>query len=292
MKVTKISLLIFLFTLGIGCTIGFVTNYLKAKEQSESNKVTSEQITIEQKSEKIKINSDKEFGLKVFNVDRFWDELENKANKHLLELGEVSNGKDFKIKYGETWLGLYGNYEDTQLLPSEIRVSHKFELGMDWTVFSTKTKNEPLFLVKNLKGVKQGKVKTLFRGLTWDDYDKGRGDLTSLRNGFEKEYKLDGKAFVLRVEDGVDEKQEHIWALTLETDGNKQIIYYISYSGDEAEVGNLYWVGDLDSDGKPDFFMDFYNYEKGGYSSGIFLSSQAEKGKLVKLFEYFRLSAC
>ena len=292
MKVTKISVFIFLLALGIGCIFGFATNYLKKKNQSGSNSITSAQMTIEQVSERIKHTSKDRLEPKIFNIEGFWDELKNQYNKHLLELGEVSNGEDFKIKSGETWLGLYGKNENTRLLPTKIEVSYKYELDLDWIVFSTKTKNEPLFLVKNLKSVKQGKVKTLFRGLTWDDYDKGKGELTGLKNGFEQEYKLGEKVFVLRVEEGVDEKQEHIWALTLETDGIKQTIYYISYSGEEAEVGNLYWVGDLDSDGKLDLFMDFYNYEKGGYSSGLFLSSQAEKGKLVKLFEYFRLSAC
>ncbi len=292
MKVTKISVFIFLTALSIGYSISLLTNSLRTNNQSETNVVYLQPLTFEQVTERIDINSKDEFKPKVFKIEGFWDELKNKQNKHLLELGEVSNGEDFNVKSGETWLGLYGKNENNHLLPTKIKVSYTFGLDLDWTVFSTKTKHEPLFLVKNLKNVKKGKVETLFRGLTWDDYDKGKGNLTSLKNGFEQKYQLDGKTFVLRVEDGVDEKQEHIWALTLETEGNKQTIYYIDYSGEEAEVGNLYWVGDLDSDGKLDLYMDFYDYEKGGYSSGLFLSSQAEKGKLVKLFEYFRLSAC
>jgi hypothetical protein len=38
--------------------------------------------------------------------------------------------------------------------------------------------------------------------------------------------------------------------------------------------------------------MDFWNYEKGYYASGLFLSSEAENGKLVNLLDYFALSSC
>lgn len=77
--------------------------------------------------------------------------------------------------------------------------------------------------------------------------------------------------------------------LLLENDVESQII---DFSYDNRFVGNLYWVGDLDSDGKLDLFMNFWNYEKGYYSSGLFLSSEAKKGQLVKRFEFLAYGGC
>ena len=77
----------------------------------------------------------------------------------------------------------------------------------------------------------------------------------------------------------------------LETGNIKQIVHFVHFA-EGNYVGSLYWVGDLDRDGKLDLFMDFYGYEKGGYKSGLFLSSVAEKGNLVKKFEYFILGGC
>lgn len=291
MKVSKISVLIFLFALSIGCSIGFLTNLLKTKNQSEINLISPQQLPIEQLSERINNNSKDEFKPKVFEVEGFWDDsLKNQINKNLIELGEVSNGEEFKIKSGETWLGLYGDNKNTKLISTKIYVKKTNGSDLDWTEFSTKTKEKPIFLVKNLKSVKQGKVKTLFRGNSWRQFDKEDKPLTTLEIGFKKEFNLGGQQYILRTDEGFNEKNETIRVLILETENQSQVIYYSEGSG--GYLGHLYWVGDLDSDNKPDLFMDLGDDEKGSYTSGIFISSEAEEGKLVKLFEYFWLGGC
>lgn len=233
-----------------------------------------------------------EFKPKVFKVEGFWDGLENQHNKHILEIGEISNGEDLKVKSGETWLGFFGKNEKSYLLPTKIRVQRTDESDLSWKVISAKMNEKPLFLAKNLKSVKAGKVKTIFCGVNRQETAEGNNELTTLGKEFSRNFILGEKQYTLRVEEGISEKQEPILVLLLENGAESQIIHYIYYSGEGDHVGNLFWVGDLDSDGKLDLFMDFWGYEKGGYSSGLFLSSEAEKGKLVKLFEYFALSGC
>jgi hypothetical protein len=86
--------------------------------------------------------------------------------------------------------------------------------------------------------------------------------------------------------------KEKILALVLESGKSSQIIHFIYYHEFGDWVGSLLWVGDLDRDGKLDLYMDFYGYEKGGYGSGLFLSSEAEKGELVKQVADFSASGC
>lgn len=53
----------------------------------------------------------------------------------------------------------------------------------------------------------------------------------------------------------------------------------------------IYWAGDLDGDGKLDLYLDLANhYNVGQYR--LFLSSPAEKGKLVKEVANFRFVGC
>lgn len=225
---------------------------------------------------------------KVFRVEGI-EVPANEANKHFIEPGEVSNGEDFKIKSGEKWIGLFGNNKKFNVRQREVqRRKVVYERGEIWTDISVKEKEKPLFLVKNLKNFKAGKVTTLFSNPLLNNADENHKS-TSIEKGFYEEFKLSERKYTLRVEEGVDEENKPILALQLESGNESQTIHY---SYDEKFVGTLFWVGDLDSDGKLDIFMDFWGYEKGYYSSGLFLSSKAEKGQIVKRFEYYALGAC
>jgi len=56
----------------------------------------------------------------------------------------------------------------------------------------------------------------------------------------------------------------------------------------------LIWAGDLDNDGKTDFIIQLPTLPNNelGYSSGLFLSSKADEGDLVKLVAYFISLSC
>ena len=112
------------------------------------------------------------------------------------------------------------------------------------------------------------------------------------KDGFNKKFNIGNTEYSLRVEKGISTKQRPIMILFLETAKTSQIVHFIYYMEKGDYVGNLYWVGDLDRDGKLDLYMDFWNYEKGYYSSGLFISSEAKKGSLVKKYKYLGFGGC
>lgn len=308
MKVKKLSLVLFLVTFVSGCILALIWKVGNQTDtRKPANQLESASIAKTENTPYEKVNNPEP---KVFNVDGVIDEDHETANNYLFIVGELpENEKDSKIKATDKWMGFYSKGENAQLLPTKVSIKKKvdkFSNGdrYDWTSLTAKTKEQPFFLIRNLKTLKAGKVKTLFRGLTWEkietpetteeDYYKNEQKLTLLKEGFVREFKLGEKNYILRVEEGVDNiKHDKILALFLESGGKKQLVHYIDYPKDEyyfnkAYVARLYWVGDLDSDGNLDLFMEFWNYGKGFEDIGLFLSSKAEKGKLVKLFGYFR----
>lgn len=232
--------------------------------------------------------------LLVFNTENFWDDSIDKHNKRLLETGAITNIEDIKAKSGETWFGLFERDGKKYLRATKIKISVKQEHGFDWKEVSIKGKTEPLFLAKISKNLTEGEVCTLFRGKTFREIEETEelNDSNTIREGFSKKFNLGEKEYTLREEKRLSEKQESILVLLLETESVSQVLHYIYFAEEGDYVGNLYWVGDLDRDDQPDLFMDFYGYEKGGYTSGLFLSSEAAKGELVKKFEYFALYTC
>jgi hypothetical protein len=228
---------------------------------------------------------------KIFKVKSFEEKFVNQPNIHFIELGEVTNAEDFKIKSGETWLGLFGNGSDYNLRQTKVRLRNFRDDDLNWTDILVKGKEKPIFLVKNLKNVKAGEVTTLFHGTLSSEADENN-QTTAIEKDFFKEFKLGEQTYTLRVEQGLSEDYKPIAVLLLETKTESQIIDVVWNDGEWVDMGNLYWVGDLDSDGKLDLYKDFWNYEKGYSLSGIFLSSKAKKGQLVKRFEFLAFGGC
>jgi hypothetical protein len=272
-------------TFFIGVSFVIFLHFVKTKNIEELPKQT------ESKAELAKPPKEIVATPKIFAVKNFWDEIQNHENKYLIEPGEVDQ-KDIKIKSGKSWLGLFGDSHNSYLRQTKVRIDQTDKTMLDWSEITVEGKESPLFLVKGLRKVKAGKVTTLFRGKTLREETEEEIKLTKMEKGFSREFKLGERQYTLRVEEGVDEKNEKIQVLLLETDKMSQIVFYIDYVGNGDYVGDLYWVGDLDSDGKLDLFMNFWNYEKGYYSSGLFLSTEAKKGQLVKRFEFLAYGGC
>lgn len=268
----------------IGVSFVIFLHFVKTENIVEMPKQTESKAKVVESSKEIA-------GPKIFAVKRFWDEFENQENKHLIEPGEI-NQKDIKLKIGKNLLGLFGDTANSYLRQTKVRIDQTDKLQLDFSEIAVEGKETPLFLVKDLKKVKAGKITTLFRGNTLREETDDEIKLTKMEKGFSREFKLGERQYMLRVEEGVDEKNNKIQVLLVETENTSQIVSYIDYVGDGDYVGNLYWVGDLDSDGKLDLFMNFWNYEKGYYSSGLFLSSEAKKGQLVKRFEFLAYGGC
>ena len=289
----------FLAAFLIGYTSFWLINQLtvSTKENTVSLLTNSEKISLKvfPKSEvEIKPIVESKQILRVFNTEGFWDKSLGQHNKRLLETGEVSNIEDLKAKSGETWFGLFNNNGKDFLRLTKISVNFTADSDFEWKKVSVKNKTNPLFLLKNGQNLREGEIKTLFRARKWQEIgeteEPSYGE--TIKGGFAKKFNLGNREYTLKAERGLSEKQKPILVLLLETGNKSQIVHFIYYMDDGDYVGNLYWVGDLDRDGRLDLFMDFYGYEKGGYSSALFLSSEAETGNLVKEIGYFMLGGC
>lgn len=284
MRIIVKSIGVFSITFLIGTAFYFLIPKTETKFRIPET-VTETPILLEASTDKAETNIDP----KTFDIENFWDE-EEKFNIDFLETGEVSNVEDIRAKSGETWFGLFSENSKEMLRPTKLKIKFTKADGLDWKDISVNEKSEPLFLT-NKKQLKSGKIKTLFRGSTFKEANEKDREVTGMKDGFSKKFYLNNVEYTLRTEKGVSTDKQKILVLILETADISQVIHYINYQEGDG-VGNLFWVGDLDRDGKLDLYMDFWNYEKGYYSSGIFLSSEAERGNLVKKSEYLMFGGC
>jgi len=283
MKITKTFTSIFFLTFLIGLTVF----YLIPKTENDVERLEIIQAI---PSDFPVAKNEAKAEPRVFDVENFEDKSEGKHNINFLETGAVSNVEDIKAKSGEIWWGLFNDNGKDVLRPTKIKVKLTKE-EMLWKEVSVRDKKNPIFLVKEKRKFKAGAVETLLREKTGEETDD-HNESAAIKDGFNKKFYLGDIKYTLRVEKGISTKQELLLVLLLETETTSQIVHFIYDLNEYDYVGNLYWVGDLDRDGKLDLYMDFYGYEKGFYSSALFLSSEAEKGKLVKKFEYFMLGGC
>lgn len=291
MKIKKLFISVFLTAFSIG-VIGY---WLIPKIENESQKKEIAKVPLKE-TILPKIETDNKPN--VYEIEHLWRN-EPIFRINLLEAGENFHGEDIKAKSGETWLGLFEDKDNYYLRSSKIKIENVYDDLFDYKKnrktginLSVKDKSKPLFLLKNADKIRAGKVKTLFRGLWWDEAYKFEKKTTELENGFIKKFKLGNEEYKLEVKEGVDKKGRRILVLELQNKEITQIVSFVYYYESFEPVGNLLWVGDLDHDGKLDLYMDFYGYEKGGYSSGLFLSSEAETGKLVKQVAGFTTTGC
>jgi hypothetical protein len=277
MKITKNFVSVFLLTFLIG-----LASYLLYSKIDKTVVVEEIPETTTFNSSKARIETIIKPEILAENND--WkEEDKSKFKIKLLETGEGFHGNEINAKSGETWLGLFKEKNKYNLRSVKIKVRPGFDgvsdepgemTGKDVIVAG---KRQPLFLVKNAEMLREDEIKTIFYAQSFDD-------AVRLHNGFVAEYKLNDKKYTLRVEGGTNSS-----TLILESDNKKQILYFVDGMGD---IGwELYWVGDLDKDGKLDLYADipvFYNFSQ----KRLFLSSQAEDGKLVKQVALFHTTGC
>lgn len=278
MKNEKILNIAFLLVLFSGC--GSLSPTEKVSAQTENSDIPPKetittQVETRDEQETIEENYDAKFIVK------------------LLETGEF-HGDEVKAKSGETWLGLFKRGDDYFLSSTKIKVETVYDAIVDDEEKDKKTgkgvsvngKNQSVFLLKNANFLKQGKVKTVFYGDRENSYEEMK-----ITNQTNKTFKLNDITYNLFVT--TDEEKEGWVNETSElilTDGKtEQIIYPHSRCADCS--WSIYWAGDLDGDGKLDLYFDLnehYNVSQ----KRLFLSSQAEKGKLVKEVANFRIVGC
>ncbi len=225
------------------------------------------------------------------------DEVEQKFKIKLLETGEGFHGDQIEAKSGETWFGLFKENDKYFLRSTRIKVRRVKDVVVDddgertGKNVSVKGKNQPIFLLKNAEMLSEGKISTLFWINSADETNNEDAEPTSLTQGFVKQYKFGERKYVLRVKTGINKKREKIMTLVLEGDGKSQVLHSIINDEEGDYLGSVDWVGDLDRDGKPDFYFDLYINDNVEYKN-LFLSSQAKNEKLIKKAAYFLTTGC
>jgi len=216
----------------------------------------------------------------------------------LLETGEGYHGDQVDARTGEVWLGLFDDNDAYSLRATKISVRRAFDVVVDdeitnkWTGKSVFTgiSAKSVFLLKGAKLV-EGPVTTLYRAPA--DDEEGQPDdeeLSSIRAGFRKDFTIGKTTYTLTARKGKTKSGEAILALLLESGGISQVIHSAP-DFEENYLGVLYWAGDLDRDGKPDFYFDLYVHDNVEYRN-LFLSSGAKKGKLVKKVAIWSTNGC
>ncbi len=301
MRIRKVFIGIFLLTFVIGSALVFSSK--KDVVSNERNIQTIEELPIQIKTEEtqseirksaiISYEVAKTFGGSELLDENYW-EKEFKYKFELLETGEF-HGDEVTAKSGQKWLGFFSKGDDFYLDSTNIDVSRVQDEIVDGNnkqkktgrKVSVKNRTEPLFLIKNALKLNEGKVETLFKGLTLKETDETKGYSAELKSEFVYNYQIGGENYALRVEKVFNKKLEIVYALILESETNKQILHVSS----DDYLGILFWVGDLDHDNKPDFYLAPWIQENNSEVS-LFLSSEADKKNLVKKVASMRTSGC
>ena len=217
----------------------------------------------------------------------------------LLEPGEGFHGEEVNAESGERWLGLFQTDDKFNVKSAKLKIERVTyglydegngeENGKSVSVFG---RNQPMFLFKD-SNLSNGEVKTLFRGNTWAEYDDSMPVdefLTVLKPGFVKNYNIGDKTYSLKVIYARNKSGDKIMALVLEGNGKRQILHTFSEAFN-PDVGKLYWVGDLDKDNVPDFYMTLFEHYN-VMNRVLFLSSKAKENKIVEKVAYFWTTGC
>lgn len=300
MKTGKLFAILFVITFITG-TVSFILFY-KINElfiiENLSVADNTAQIKIEPQTkselkETVKVENEPE----LLEENNDWmDREESKLKIKLLETGEGYHGDEVKAKSGETWLNLFEEKGNFYLENSTIKIRRVHDPIVDEdenqktgkSVFLNKKTNS-VFLLKNAEKLRMGKINTLYH--YDDDAENNTGEDISIRNGYSKDFTIGQTVFTLKAKKGINNKNEPILALILESGGISQTIHSIKTYEEGDYLGSLYWAGDLDRDGKPDFYFSLYFQDNVEYKN-LYLSTEAEKGKLIEKIAIFTITGC
>ncbi|MBX3288593.1 MAG: hypothetical protein KF855_04540 [Acidobacteria bacterium] len=209
--------------------------------------------------------------------------------------GVVLSGTDLTAKSGEKWLAFFDENDSAYIKTAKVRVEYEPEIeGLIDERYYRLTYGSiklPIFLIKGTKHVREGKVESRFSTYELDEWYR-----ENLKLGYRRVFELNGSKYTLRVAAGLQKNGGKVNVLVLETLGFQQIVSFNEYYNEPNSlydtIGDLLWAGDLDGDNKLDLYISDFNYEKGGFGGSLYLSSEAQDGKLVGLAAHFRGGGC
>jgi len=212
----------------------------------------------------------------------------------LLQVGQY-HGKEVSAQSGELWFGLYQTEKGYELIPSRISIESINDAIVDDKDQKTGKKvsvdepSEPLFLVKGLKNLKSGLVKTVFSGKKFlypaesISFKLGGKNYYNLTAFGEVKDREGGKPFEIIISNYSIKISRSPWEYS-------QVLVSFDLLAMDG-IPTLLWAGDLDGDGKLDLLMDLTNhYNLTVYT--LFLSSLSEGNNLLKKAAEFRTTGC
>jgi hypothetical protein len=290
MKINRAAFIIFLSAFLIGCVsfAAFIFVVRMQEAQSEEKQIAEET--------KIAVSTPENSSqpkAEATNVQEEQDDRPPNYKIKLLTTGEFHQ-EDVTAKSGGKWLGLFkenGNYflQFTKIkvsrVPDPIYSNADLKNGIKTgKKVDVKGNKEPIFLLKNAAILPSKKVVTLFSQNEPDENN-------SLPNNFARNFNLNGTNYTLKVvsDNPANEYLDMTSKLILVSGNTEQIVHKMGRCDDCG--WSLHWVGDLDGDGKLDLYADI-NDHYNVTSRRLFLSSQAEEGKLVKEVAVFHTVGC
>ena len=227
-------------------------------------------------------------------------------NDHKIKLIDVGlDGNAYRkseviAKNGERWVGLFEENGETHLreVTTKVRFDPTYEGYGDeeYMRLTTDQPRLPHILLRDARRLKPGPIETSYLWPSWIEMQKRGLSAKEMKVGFKEDFGVGDNFYTLRVARGLTKSGEKVNVLVLEFDGVTQVVTYNDYISAPytlyESVGYLHWAGDLDRDGKLDLYIQHFGYEKGGFSSSLFLSSKAGKGELVKEAAWFGTAGC
>jgi len=218
----------------------------------------------------------------------------------VFEYGNNYSRNEAIAKTGQVWLGLFETKGKYSLQRTSVRVVLESKAKdpdyEDSVRLQFDQKTIPVFILKNAKSLRPGAVATTYHRPSPEEISSRNLPIKSLTFGYYEEFHQFGDVYKLRVAAGTTVDKTKVNVLVLETKDATQVLTYNLYYRDSSTVynsiGDLLWIGDLDGDNKLDLYFSDFGFEKGGFGSNLFLSTEADPEKLVKQIATFGTSGC
>ncbi|HUT53698.1 MAG TPA: hypothetical protein VM658_09920 [bacterium] len=174
-----------------------------------------------------------------------------------LLLAGLYHGDEVSAGSGSGWFGLYGKEGDFELAPTAIKVEAAFDAVMDeegrktGKRFSDLSGREPIFLVKGPK-LASGPVKAFFSG----DLDLSAVGTPAIFSAPDNA----GALHISGVRDAAEKSLIRDYELEIIRGDKRQTLLALDQFYDGVSP-RLLWAGDLDRDGRTDFFFDLSTQE-------------------------------
>ena len=221
------------------------------------------------------------------------DNIDSNNLIDIFEMDGIYRKSEVVTENGETWLTLIERNGMYSLVRARAKVKNErtfsYSDGEPQVRLTFDKPGTPIFATKNLRALEPGPVTTLYHRPFGNEIERRNLPIESMHTGYNRSFQLVGEELqdILRVSKGLTKSGQKVGILVLEQGPVMQVI---AENYDE-NIGELYWVGDLDNDGKLDLYIE-QDDEIGGFSSKLYLSSVAGEGRLVKLVATFGTAGC